>query len=620
MYSLDQISNATAQLTGESLEGARLRLGTLTRFDRLVPEASADQGLLESVLATALGSVDGQSRPFGVREARPLDSGLLLRLEREEEVQGLFGLLPYRAKRGAWRGVRGLFVETVGAQLRFRFRPWLYKRYPRLAAPEVLVAGPHGADLPALLAAHAAQIVEAGHKVQWNPQRSEPGPKRQEPVERSLVRRLGASYALGSALLRRPRLWDSLDGFAGVQMRTEMADHGLDWVVERSVAEAQFDDDRLIGVLTDGVVGCRLRVLDHACGAGECTVRLAPRPGMWGWRGVLTVHSRRVPAAQSHERPRPRPLTAIGERLNVTRPLARVTTPRHGSPDVPGVAIQLTTVPNEGVQREELAWVAEQIAAVWTVQGLKTALVQTHERHHLVLFRDHGQPSWATARVPGSVATWRRLRIAPPPGELWALAVPGRDDDAAAAAIAHARRAFDRILVVTRTDWVADAEPLNQRADVRILVHREIRYERHISLHTTAGHGPDDVELTPSESAMQWRQQELGRWDPQHAVRGMLLLTDDDQKPLPDEFDSAVEEQLARYGTPVLGRFPANRLILHGAGHSPHPPTVLDPETGEPTHSRMTAAAVSLARRLWPGAPHGAEREHAPNPRVTSPS
>ncbi|MFD9286245.1 hypothetical protein ACFWD7_55625 [Streptomyces mirabilis] len=35
MYCTDQLSNALCQLTGESLEDARRRLGTLDRFDEL---------------------------------------------------------------------------------------------------------------------------------------------------------------------------------------------------------------------------------------------------------------------------------------------------------------------------------------------------------------------------------------------------------------------------------------------------------------------------------------------------------------------------------------------------------------------------------------------------------
>ncbi|MEV1066042.1 hypothetical protein [Streptomyces sp. NPDC050263] len=145
-------------------------------------------------------------------------------------------------------------------------------------------------------------------------------------------------------------------------------------------------------------------------------------------------------------------------------------------------------------------------------------------------------------------------------------------------------------------------------------MHRAEPYERHIPLPATTGQDGRAVMLTPAESAMQWRQQELGRWTPKRPLTGMLLLTSADQNMPPDEFDLAVEDQLARYGTPVLGRFPANRGIIHGPGHSPHPPTVLDPQAEQPTHAQMTTAATALARRLWPDTSSAAERaQAAPN-------
>ncbi|MEV1066041.1 hypothetical protein [Streptomyces sp. NPDC050263] len=419
MYSIDQISNAAAQLTGESLEGARLRLGTLQRFDQLVPVASANQARLESVLVSALGAVTGQTRPFGVREAKPEDEGLVLRVERAEEVQALFGLLPSLTKKGPWRGVRGLVVQMDGARLRFGFRTWLYEQSWWSAEPAVWVTGPHGEDLAALLAAHDGQIRAAGHSVQWDPQCPAPGPKRKEPAARSLVRRLSASSAMGSALLRRPRLWDSLAGYAGVQVDTRMTDYGLDWIVERQVAGPQFDDARLIEVLTDHVVGCGLRILNHTCDTEGCTVRLAPRPGRWGWRGVLTVHSRKASFGSYIQAPGPRPLTAVGDRLSVSRPQTNASSPDRGVPDRDGAVIQLTGVPlTDGVAREDLSWIAEQIAAVWTTQGLATAVVLAQDPDHGFGLLDRGRPAWATAPVPETVAGWRRLRVAPPPGEL----------------------------------------------------------------------------------------------------------------------------------------------------------------------------------------------------------
>jgi hypothetical protein len=616
MYSVEQISNAAAQLTGEHLEGARLRLGALPRFDQLIPAASSDQALLESVLVSALGAADGQARPFGVREAKPVEDGLVLRVERAEDVHALFGLLPYRAKKGPWRGVRGLFVHMDGARLRFGFRTWLYERSWRLAEPAVWVAGPHGEDLAALLAAHEDQVSAAGHDVRWDPRRPEPGPKRQEPVTRSLVRRLSASYAMGSALLRRPRLWDSLAGYAGVRVDTRMTDYGLDWIVERQVTGGEFDDARLIEVLTDHVVGCGLRVLDHGCGTEDCTVRLAPRPGVWGWRGVLTVHSRQASSRPHVQVSGPRPLTAIGERLSVSRPQTNAGNPRRAVPDRAGAVIQITGVPRPGgVRPDDVSWVAEQIAAVWAGQGLALGVVLVRDEDFL--FGDPGRPAWATAPVPDTVAGWRRLRIVPPPGELWSMEVSD-DEETVVAALAHARRAYDRVILIGRNDdWPWEDQALNRLADVRILVHRAEPYERRIPLPTESGQDTGAVMLTPAESAVQWRQQELGRWAPKHPLTGMLLLNPADENLAPDEFGRAVEDQLARYGTPVLGRFPANGPIVRGAGHSPHPPTVLDPQAEQPTHAQMTTAADALARRLWPDASPATEPTKAPDGRRT---
>ncbi|WP_405931579.1 hypothetical protein [Streptomyces sp. NBC_00827] len=620
MYSIDQISNAAAQLTGESLEGARLRLGALHRFDKLVPAAWTDQALLESVLASALGAVDGQTRPFGVREARPVDEGLVLRVERSEDVQALFGLLPYRTKKGPWRGARGLFVQTDGPRLLFGLRTWLYERSWRSAEPAVWVAGPHGEDLAALLAAHEEQVRAAGHSVQWDPQRPEPGPKRKEPAARSLARRLSASPAMGSALLRRPRLWDSLAGYAGVRVDTRMTDYGLDWIVERQVTGPQFDDARLIEVLTDDIVGCGLRVLDHVCGTEECTVRLAPRPGMRRWRGVLTVHSRQASSGPHVQVPGPRPLTAIGDRLSVSRPQTNASSPDRGVPNRGGAVIQLTGVPRtDGMGRDELSWVAEQIAAVWTAQGLATAVVLTQDQDHGFDFLNKGRPTWATAPVPETVEGWLRLRIAPPPGELWTLKVSRDDDEAVTAALAHARRAYDRVILIGRNDdWPSKDQSLNRLADARILAHRAEPYERRIPLPAESGQDAGAVMLTPTESAVQWRQQELGRWTPKRPLTGMLLVNPIGQNTPPDEFDLAVEDQLARYGTPVLGRFPANRGLIHGPGHSPHPPTVLDPQAEQPTHAEMTTAVDALARRLWPDAPPATEPTRTPGVRLMS--
>ncbi|MBL1086781.1 hypothetical protein JK359_33285 [Streptomyces actinomycinicus] len=605
---MDQLSNAACQLTGESLEDVRRRLSRLDRFDQLVPSPSAEQALLEAVLVSALGSVGGQTRPFGVREAKPTEDGLVLRLERSADVQSLFGLLPCRTKKGPWRGVRGLTVQMDGARLRFGLRPWAFEASWRSPEPAVWVSGPHGEDLSALLAAHTDQVAASGHVVQWDPLREERGPGRREPVERSLLRRLIVSRSMGSALLRRPRLWDSLTGYVGVRLSTEMADHGLDWLIERQVAGGEFDEERLIEVLEDRIVGCGLRLLDHACGPEECTVRMAPH---WSFcRGVFTIRSSRVSAARVGAIPGPRPLTAVGDGRNVSRPRRAEHSTEPDGPERTCV-VQLLDAPSGGLGRDHLVRVAERIAAVWAARGLAVGLLLV-EGSSMGFFRDPGRPEWATAALPKAVSTWTRLRLAPSPGQLWSMTV-SNTSDAIGAALQHAPIGFDQVFLIGAYDgWMQEVTSSKWSADLRILVHHARPFQRHIPFPGKTTHTDDGVPLTPAESAVLWRSEHLGRSVSTHPLNGLLLLTESDEAAAPDEFDLAVEEQLARYGTPVLGRFPDHGLIMRGRGHSDHPPTVLDPQAEPLDHAHMAAAADALHRRLWGDLPSTAARQSIP--------
>ncbi|MFB7763681.1 hypothetical protein [Streptomyces xiamenensis] len=612
MYNIDQLSNAAAQLTGESLGGARRRLGRQDRYNHLIPAAPQEQALLESVLATALGATDGPTRPFGIREAKPSEDGLTLRLERTQDIESLLQLLPYRAKKSPWRGVRGLTVRTAGSKLRFAFRPWLYERSWHTPGATVWVAGPHGDNLADLLARHETQIRSTGGNPQWDPQHPEAGPKRQEPVARNLIRQLAASGELGSALLRRPRLWDSLAGHTGIQLKATMADHGLDWVIDRRLAGPHLHDDRLIEVVTDHIAGFRMGLLDHTCDAEKCTMRFAPQTGTGGGRGLLVIHSHAEPRPRNQV-PGPRPLTVIGDRRPTSRHPARPGRPgRPGRPatERPGSVIHLMGRPRpDGMNRTDLAWVAEQIAATWTAQGLAAALLVRTTDFYVTL-GDPNRPDWVTSGTPLTAPAWRRLRLAQPPGELWYLEAP-LDDEEFVTAVKHARASYARTLVVDRIDeWPADPETHTHLYDARVLAHRARAYERHIPLPAAPGEDSAVVRLTPTESAVQWRQRELGGWMPKGPVTGMLVINAGRREPAePDEFDRAVEAQLARFGMPVLGRFPANPFIARGSGHSPHPPTVLDPPTERPTHAQMLSAVKNLDRGLWPATAAAAVRE-----------
>ncbi|WP_406409763.1 hypothetical protein OG923_13305 [Streptomyces halstedii] len=596
MFDIAQISNAAAELTGESLEDARRRLGKHSRYDHVIPDAgSSGQALLESTVLSGLGAAIGGDRPFGIREAKITDHGLDLRVERDEDVQALFGLLSLRTKRGPWRGVRELTTEPVGAVLRFGLREWAYngEGYRRVPAPVVRVAGPHGVDLRALLAAHREQIESAGHTVRWDPQEVEPRPKRQEPVGRSLVRQLGVSSALGSRLLRRPRLWDRLVGYAGVHLSTRVTEYGLDWILERQVAGTQLDDERLLDVLTDPVVGHGLTVLDHVCSTEECTIRVV-YPGRWNGRGVLTVRSRHAPFVTEPLRPG-LPLTMLGDGRRASHPRAQRQQPGPAGPERVGAVMQLM---GEG-GRDQLMWVAERITAVWAAQGLVIAVIAARTRERLV-FGDPGRPDWATASSPTAEAGWQRLRVVCPPGQLW-LKEPVRSTKLVAAAVAEARRFADRVLLVSRgSEGVMDESRYAQPADARLLVRRASSYQRHLPLPSDYGKTPRVLALTPAESAIAWRQKNWLFEAARLPMTGLLLLSREDEGKTLDEFDEAVEQQLARYGTPVLGRFPDHGLIVRGTSHSTHPPTVLDPEATPSAHAEMVKAASNLAERLWP--------------------
>ncbi|QXE38159.1 hypothetical protein KQY30_31950 [Streptomyces sp. GMY02] len=613
MFDIDQISNAAAELTGESLEDARRRLGNRSRYDHLIPDADrSGQALLESTLLSALGATTGGDRPFGIREAKITEHGLDLRVERAEDVRALLGLLPLRTKWGPWRGVRELTAQPVRTRLRFGLREWVYnpEGYGRSPAPEVRVAGPHGVDLEVLLTAHRKQTESAGHTVRWDPQDTEPQPKRQEPIARSLVRQLSASSAMGSRLLRRPRLWDHLAGYAGVHLSTHITDYGLDWILERQIAGPHLDHERLLAVLTDPVVGYGFAALDHVCSTEECTIR-AVHPGRWNSRGVLTVRSRQAPITA--EPPRPSlPLTMLGERPRASRPRAQ----RQAGPVEPdrsGVVLQLL---GDG-GRDQLVWVAERIAAAWAAEGLVTAVVAARA-HKGFVFRDPSQPDWATASSPTAEAGWQRLRIVSPPGQLW-LREPARSAGPVASAVAEARRFADRVVLVSRdADYVLEEAKYTQLVDVRLLVRGASRYQRHLALPPSSCGAASAVALTPAESAIDWRQKNWSYETARLPVTGLLLLLHADEDEALDEFDHAVEEQLARYGTPVLGRFPDHGPIVRGMSHSTHPPTVLDPETAPSAHARMMKAAADLGQRLSPELPAGT-RATPPDDVATAP-
>ncbi|MFI8515316.1 hypothetical protein ACIGHB_29730 [Streptomyces sp. NPDC085460] len=601
MFDLHLLSDATSQITGEDLRRARLRLAATDRYDRLVPSASAAQALLESVILTALGAGTGpqRTRPFGIREAHPIlvpgrypGSQLELRVECQADVQALLDHLPYQSKRGTWRGTRGLMVQIIGRSLHFGLRDWAYDRPWDTSEPQVTVTLPREEDLPELLTAHTERIRTQAGTPRWDVAAPEPGPKRAEPASRSLLRQLSPASALGSALLRRPRLWDRLAGHTSITVSPQTDGDGVEWTVDRTVNGDSFDEDRFISLLTDRVVGCGLILMDHTCTPQSCVVRLSPAPIPRNNHSPLVVRSRRVPASTAPSAPKT--VVAIGERRATARPVRPV---RSAAPRVrDGRVILLMSADQfSGLRRhlgrEELARVAEQLAAVWAAQGRHTAVLRLPRDEPFSLVGS--SRSSAAPSTPADPPAWRTLRLAPPPGSLWSGEADPMDLGQTVA-VGDARRRFDCTILPSET-W-ADVHVLRELADFSLLLHPTSPYPREITIGGT-GPGAKTISLTASEAASQWRAEELGRWS--LPVTGLLLQTGwrKEEQPL-DDFDGQVEQHLSRFGTPVVGRFPYSGYAVRGPGHSDHPPTVLDPETTEPLHAQMIRAADELAERL----------------------
>jgi hypothetical protein len=176
------------------------------------------------------------------------------------------------------------------------------------------------------------------------------------------------------------------------------------------------------------------------------------------------------------------------------------------------------------------------------------------------------------------------------------------DVEVLAERISRARRLFDRIIVVDNSNWSMLMDFAPTTVDTVVLALAESAYERQLTRPGDPhGHSPAPaLALSPVESAVKWRERELGQRSlGRLPLAGVLLLSDPRQQAsLPDAFTTQVEEQLTRYGTPILGRYPRTGLMsmTQRSGVT----TVLDP-IGPDEHDRILKGATSLASRLWPG-------------------
>ncbi|KOT97325.1 hypothetical protein ADK87_19515 [Streptomyces sp. NRRL F-4711] len=169
MYAVNTALTAVAQLTGEQLQSARLRTVTLDSWETLVPAAESQQALFESLLLGALGASADRKYPFGMLTAVPISEQLDLYLEADSCAELLLELLPYRNRRGTWRGVRRLGVYTKRGGLHFTLPPYRSHLYGSATQrPLVIVYAQRETGLSLLLERHRQRLEKAGGRPQWN--------------------------------------------------------------------------------------------------------------------------------------------------------------------------------------------------------------------------------------------------------------------------------------------------------------------------------------------------------------------------------------------------------------------------------------------------------------------
>lgn len=592
---LNVVATAVADLTGEGFSSARDRLADRRTWTGLVASASGDQALLEALIFGGLAVFPAQTHPFGVMEAFQAEAALLhLKLESAGAVEALLDLLPYADRRGTRRGVPGLQTLAAGNQLevtasfgeKFGIR-WDSKD------PKVRIHAPGSTPLSVVLQDHYDRLVRERCVPHWVPGEQPKPFLRRPPLARDTISQHRASAGMASALLRRPRMWTALAGHQRLAVSSTFAEHGLDWMIARTVARGTaLHDKRLIELLQDNITGPDMELLDHVCEEACCTVRLIGTGRyLHGWKGVLTLRTEHG----SSPKGRPaRTLTALGEPQTSGRPREHIDSVQQSSR---GRCIAMAS-----------ASVAVRLSAAWAAQGHVAAVLTIKDRERdMTWSRD-----WPTEEVPrptGTTLRWNRLRLTPDRGQVWTgsltlgsgklfEASDGEED--IAAALDAARDRYSRILVLDQRPYARGSSALLGAVDAVALVIEASKYPRQTTTPAwrRALDGECAIDLAPQESAALWREQHLGVRDlSRQCLAGLVLLHDDAEDVQADTFTEQVEMHLRRYGTPVLGWLSKGsndlRLPRDGADR-----TVLDP-MNEEDRSREVVAASAIGGQLW---------------------
>jgi hypothetical protein len=525
------------QHTGESLREARLRLADLRDWSEPVPAAkNSDQARLESYLLDALGRGQGVN-PLGVSEVVPSTDQLVLRLESAEPFSSLLPLLPYKDRRRTRHGVLDLraYASRQGVELTLG----------RTAAGRVLVLGPEGCDLAAILDAHRTAAEEQRYEPLWTKDTSHgpmPRPLRRstrtpsktaKPVDPHSVR----PY-LASGLLRRLHLWPSLITGSTVTFTSQPHGSGLNWTVQHGVPHHRpVHNDSAATALTETVAGPGLTIDadGHHCDQQQCVRTFAS--------GQLTVRTTHAGNPHSVQRPGRARANVLSTFLSEAQP------PESGPRQTSGGHV-LQLVDPWGDDRLDAA---KQLAAAWAQQGLRT----------LVLRVD------SSRNRPGETGSWKRARLTGGTGAMFTGYADFVHGDLKSD-IARAREEFDHVIMMKRQWTDLPLAGLSPLADDHVIVTGGDFGRTTRSTSIRAGElRRTTIPLTLNESAVAWLNRHLARVPfAEVPLTGLVLWCAHDERG-PGAFDTAVDEELARHGMPVLGRLPRAPL------RSPHR-TVLD--------------------------------------------
>ncbi|WP_326613359.1 hypothetical protein OG949_34150 [Streptomyces scopuliridis] len=607
---LNQVATARADFTGESLEAVRSRVAQLLRWNQLIPQPAApSQALLEALLFGALVPCTDSLAPFGVVETIPLPDRLDVRVASPDVIMPFLGLLPYCDKAKEVHGVNRLLAWPEGRAVDFAFDHSQHLGLLRIRC--------RGVDLPPLLTEHQASVEAAGGRPLWTHSTPQPAPKggrprplrrqqRQKPGPVGIKTRHETSQNLASALVRRPALWSRLAGHRRITVVAHDADHGLDWTLERVLANGHpLHDDRIPPVLGDALAGPNL-IMDrtgHICLPTACTMRFIPRSNSAGWDGLLTIRT-----VHDNGRPQPsiparmaRPFTVLNESLTAGGPVAAPRPKKTGPPSTrprrksfaTGRVLQLESPffsSGRGADRWRLA---QHLGAVWALQGQRVLLVRDTSRS----WRTSAYPPmpWPTGQRPEAPTRnipWQRFRLVRGPGD-YQIHEGRHSIDELDELIPRARQAFDRIILVDDFDTHMAPEFLDGITDDLVIVVEDNGYNGTLPVtrpRSTAS-AVRHIPLSPEEAAIAWREKAL-RAVPlaRIPVTGLLLAPAHQPPDLTDAFVARADKALERLGTPVLGRFTN--------GFTSQDRTVLDNMNDEEKEA-FTAQAASIAAQLY---------------------